>query len=129
LNDFRQNLDFWPIEFSTLERMKKIEPRFAAQSLLSAGLVSTRIGMSPHLVAHLAQRLELPVTRLNDVAYIDERDLIYLQKWMEKTDAAKRAELGAGAMPVQRRLKTASIQQTSILGPIAPEQNNKESGR
>ena len=75
----------------------KTEPRFAAQSLLSAGLVSTRIGMSPHLVERLAQRLELPVTRLNDVAYLDERDVVYLQNWLEQTDAAKRAEVRAGA--------------------------------
>lgn len=95
-NDFRQNLDLWPIEFCRLDRMKT-EPRFVAQSLLSAGRVSTQIGIAPRMVEHLAMKLELPVTRLNDVAYLDERDVVYLQNWLEQTDAAKRAELGAGA--------------------------------
>ena len=77
--------------------MTKNEPPFAAQSLLSAGLISSRIGIKPSMVERLAEKMQLPVVRLNEIVYLDERDVDYIKAWLETADAAKRAELGAGA--------------------------------
>ena len=73
------------------------EPPFAAKSLLSAGLISSRIGIAPRMVEHLAAKLELPVVRLNEIVYLDERDVDYIKAWLETADAAKRDEQRAGA--------------------------------
>jgi len=48
------------------------------------------------MVEHLAAKLELPVVRLNEIVYLDERDVDYIKAWLETADAAKRDEQRAG---------------------------------